>query len=141
MTRLHVVRTEDHDGLPWLVGIALTGVLGALALRWFGLPGVDLHGPLHRSGIMDPFCGGTRATLVLSRGDVAGAWSWNPLVVLLAAVILLVLARAVMGTVTKRWVNLYLPRRYAVGGLVVLMIIIAINQQMQADRLMNVVPS
>lgn len=141
MTRLDVVRVEDHDALPWLVGIALTGVLGALILRWFGLPGADLHGPLHRGGIMDPFCGGTRATLVLSRGDVAGAWSWNPLVVLLAAVILLVLARAVMGTVTKRWVNLYLPRRYAVGGLVVLMIIIAINQQMQADRLMNVVPS
>lgn len=141
MTRPGGVKIEDHDALPWLVGIALTGLLGALALRWFGLPGADLHGPLHRAGIMDPFCGGTRATFVLSRGDVVGAWSWNPIVVLLAAAILLVLARTVVGTVTKRWMNLYVPRRYAVGSLVVLMVVVEINQQMQADRLMNVVPS
>jgi len=140
MTGRDVVRLESHDGLPWLVGLAVVGVLGALALRWFGLPGIDIHGPFHRNGIMDPFCGGTRAAFVLTRGDLVGAWSWNPLVVLMAAAVLLVLARAAVGWMTKRWVNVYLPRRYAFGGLAVLLVIIEVNQQMQAERLMNVVP-
>lgn len=135
------VRFESRDAAPWLVGIAAAAVAGALALRSFGLPGADLHGPLHRRGIMDPFCGGTRATLVLARGDLAGAWSWNPLVVLMAAAVLLVLARAAIGAVTGHWVNPHLPRRHVVGGLVVLIVIIEINQQMQAERLMNALPT
>ena len=89
---------------------------------------------------MDPFCGGTRATYVLAQGDVSGAWSWNPLVVLLAAAVLLALGRVVVGVTTQRWVNIYLPPRYALGGVALVLVIVEVNQQLQADRLMTLTP-
>lgn len=61
-----------------LVRTALAGALAAAALALVGLPPVDLHGPLHRFGIMDPACGMTRAFAALVRGRFAAAWEWNP---------------------------------------------------------------
>jgi len=44
-----------------------------------GLPPVDLHGPLHYLGVMDPLCGMTRGTVAVLRGRplVLNVWaSW-----------------------------------------------------------------
>ena len=56
---------DEHRPLATvaLVGLALAGVM-AIA----GLPPVDLHGPLHRFGIMDPLCGMTRGVRAALRG-------------------------------------------------------------------------
>lgn len=124
--------------MPWLAPVLMLGIAGALYLRVFGLPGADLHGPLHRAGIMDPFCGGTRATYLLVRGDVAGAWSWNPLVPLLAVAGAMVLARLIVGLVSRRWVTIGGSRRMWIVAIGSLLAIIEVNQQLQAQRLMEV---
>lgn len=140
MTQAPALRLDDHDAARWVLPVTMGAVVGALALRVFGLPGVDLHGPLHRQGIMDPLSGGTRATYALSHGDLSGAWSWNPLVVVLAAAAVAVVGRVAVRAIGGRWVNLYLPRRYAAGGLFVLLLTVEVNQQLQADRLMTLTP-
>ena len=43
----------------------------------WGLPPVDLHGPLHRLGIMDPVCGGTRSAYFAVSARWALAWYYN----------------------------------------------------------------
>lgn len=134
------VRVEDHDNARWLFAVVGLSLVGALALWAWGLPGTDLHGPLHRAGIMDPFCGGTRATYVLVRGDVAEAWSWNPLVPLLAVAVLAALARALVGWTRHRWLNVRMPRRLAVLGVATTLVAVEVNQQLQADRLVNALP-
>jgi hypothetical protein len=68
--------------------------LGAIALRILGVPSVDIHGPLHYLGIMDPLCGGTRATFLLLASDPVGAARYNPVVFPVAAAVLAVLACA-----------------------------------------------
>lgn len=136
-----LLRIETRDNAPWLTLILAMGVVGAAYLLAFGLPGVDLHGPLHRRGIMDPLCGGTRATYVLVRGDVVGAWSWNPLVPLLALATIVVVARLVVGRVSGRWANLHVARRQWVPVAVVGLIALEINQQLQAERLTTVIPT
>ena len=140
MTNTALVRLETEDHAPWLLVIAAITLLGGVWLRVRGLPGADLHGPLHRAGIMDPLCGGTRATYLLVRGDVAAAWSWNPLVPLLALAITAVVIRFIVGRLGGRWVNVYAPRRVWFVALVAGAVVLEINQQMQADRLTSVVP-
>lgn len=135
------LRLDRHDHAPWLTGLVGLALLGALYLRAFGLPGADLHGPLHRAGVMDPFCGGTRATYLLVRGDLVGAWSWNPLVPLLAIAAAAIIARLFVGLCTHRWLTVSLPRRAWLVSIAALLVVIEINQQLQADRLMNVVPT
>ena len=51
----------------------------AVAMAIYGLPAVDLHPPLHRLGIMDPLCGGTRAARYAAQGRFEDAWTYNPL--------------------------------------------------------------
>lgn len=63
-----------------------------LALAVVGVPSTDLHGPLHRIGIMDPACGGTRSVFLFLHGDLTRALHYNPagpIVVLAAALIVL----------------------------------------------------
>ena len=134
------VRFVRQDHAPWLTGLVGLGLLGGLYLRAFGLPGADLHGPLHRAGIMDPFCGGTRATYVLMRGDLVGSWSWNPLVPVLAAAALVVISRCLVGLTTHRWLTIDLPRRGWVAIVAATLVVVEVNQQLQAERLMDVVP-
>jgi hypothetical protein len=136
----HIWRFESEDRMAWLTIVGLAFVIGAIALRVLGLPSVDLHGPLHRLGVMDPLCGGTRATYVLARGDIAGAWSWNPLVVLLAALLVIVVGRALIGAFTQRWLNYRGSRRTALVVVAMVLLVIEVNQQLQADRLIHVRP-
>lgn len=135
------VEVASRDNAPSLTVLAVVAVVGAGWLRVAGLPGADLHGPLHRLGIMDPLCGGTRATYLLVRGDLLGAWSWNPLVPLLAVGLLAVATRFLVGRLSGRWVNLHIPRRVWIPATIAAFLVLEVNQQLQADRLINVVPT
>ncbi len=136
-----LVRLTDRDAATWMLPALGALIIGAIYLRIAGLPSIDLHGPLHRVGIMDPLCGGTRATYLLVRGDLAGAWSWNPLVPILGGAAALGLARAVAGWFSGRWLSVGLPRRGWISSIGLLLVVIEINQQLQADRLMHAVPT
>ena len=127
---------DDVDRHRWVLAPAAAFVAGAVALRAFGLPPVDLHSPLHHLGVMDPLCGGTRGTLALSRGDVGGAWAFNPLVPALAAAAALVVIRWAAGSITGRWLNLRLRHRRAAFALAVLITAaLWVNQQLNANLL------
>jgi len=126
------------DGARFLLPVAVAGLLAAAALAVVGLPPVDLHGPLHHLGVMDPFCGGTRALRLTARGDLIGAWRWNPLSPLLAAGAAAYLTRTGVGLATGRWLNLrvatdrrlWIPLLLAIGTL-------EIRQQALAPILMR----
>jgi hypothetical protein len=61
-----------------LAPLAAAGLLAAGVLAVVGLPPVDLHGPLHRLGIMDPLCGMTRGVVAVLRGQLGRAVAYNP---------------------------------------------------------------
>lgn len=124
------------DRARYLLVFGAAAVLGALVLRVRGLPNVDPGGPLHSVGIPCPFCGGTRGTRALVNGDVGAALSWNPVVPLLAIFVLAVLARAVVGQTTGRWVEVIVPRRLLLGAAIVGSAALQANQWLQADRLL-----
>ncbi|WP_454850101.1 DUF2752 domain-containing protein [Promicromonospora soli] len=135
------LRVEPVDRHRWLtVGAVLA--LGAAALMvTFGLPPVDLHGPLHMLGIMDPFCGGTRAARYAAQGDLAEAWRHNPLSIVIVYGALAALARAGLGLVTRRWLTLTIGwtparRRRVIAVVLVLLVLLEIRQQLRADLLM-----
>lgn len=50
------------------IAVALCGLMAAVVLAVFGLPPADLHGVLHRLGVMDPLCGGTRSVYLTLHG-------------------------------------------------------------------------
>ena len=53
---------QPRDQQRLISFLAMISVGFAVAMAVFGLPPVDLYGPFHRFGIMDPLCGGTRYT-------------------------------------------------------------------------------
>lgn len=131
------VAVAPVDRARYLLAFGAAAVLGAFALRVGGLPKLDPGGPLHGAGIPCPFCGGTRGTLALARGDIAAAWSWNPVVPLLAIVVVAVIVRAVVGRLTGRWVEVFVPRKLTLGVVIVGMVALQVNQSLQADRLLG----
>lgn len=128
---------DSHDAHPRLRSVALGGLAAAVALAVVGLPPVDLHGPLHRAGIMDPLCGGTRSLRAALRGDLAGAWHLNPLGPVLVGGAMAVLARTVVGWGSGRWLTVRVAwRRPAVRAVLALAAaLLAVNQQLHADVL------
>jgi len=68
---------ERTDRFAVLTRLALVGALVASALALWGLPPVDLHGPIHRLGIMDLLCGGTRAAYFTMTARWALAWYYT----------------------------------------------------------------
>ena len=68
-----------------------------------GLPPIDLHGPLHWVGIMDPLCGGTRAARYTAIGQWGQAWHYNPLGIVTVLAVGLLLLRGAVGVTTGRW--------------------------------------
>ncbi|AIG80435.1 Putative membrane protein [Amycolatopsis japonica] len=109
-------------------------------LRMVGVPTVDLHGPLHYLGIMDPLCGGTRATFLLLTGEATAAARYNPLVFPLAAAVLCMLVRSGVGMIAGRWLEIRLPRRWRRGAVAILIIGVAalsVRQQWNAELLMQ----
>lgn len=118
-----------------VVGLAL-----AIVMAIWGLPPIDLHGPLHRIGIMDPFCGGTRAAYFTMRGDWDRAWTYNPLGILAVAAALLVTMRLITGWLTRRWATVTIRwtprgRTVAVTLGIVLLAVLEVRQQLRADLL------
>jgi Protein of unknown function (DUF2752) len=79
------LRWEREDRHPTLTLLAAVGLLAAGVLAVVGLPPVDLHGPLHNLGIMDPLCGMTRGTVAVLHGQLGQAVAYNPASPLLTA--------------------------------------------------------
>lgn len=132
------VSVQDRDNAQFLLPGAAVGLVVAGFLALVGLPGVDLHGPLHRLGVMDPFCGGTRALRLAARGDLLGALQWNPLSPILLAAAVAYLVRLGAGLTTGRWLNVRVAndRRLWVGvGLALLSL--EARQQSLAPMLMR----
>jgi hypothetical protein len=127
--------SNRHRPLTWLAAI---GVVAAVIMAVFGLPPVDLHGPLHHAGIMDPLCGGTRSVRYAFRGEWALAWTYNPLGLLVAAGGVLVTLRAITGWLTGRWISAHVHGRRAVFViLLVATAALAVRQQLHASLLMG----
>ncbi len=123
------LRVEHQDRAQALLPIALAGLVIAFGLAVAGLPPVDLHGPFHRLGIMDPLCGGTRALRLAARGDITGALAWNPLSPILLAGAVAVALRHAMGALTDR--------RLLIAAAAVLVVLLEIRQQTNATMLMR----
>lgn len=132
-------RVDAHRWATWL---ALFGLAVAAAMAVFGLPPLDLHGPQHHMGVMSPTCGGTRAARLTAQGNLAEAWTYNPLGIAAVLGAMAVTARGVVGATTGRWVNLrfvWTPRRKRIVLIVVAALVIAleVRQQLHADLLMT----
>lgn len=128
--------------MRWITLVGGVGLLAAAAMAKFGLPPVDLHGPFHRLGIMDPFCGGTRAARLTAQGHLGDAWRYNPLGILATLAAGLASLRLLTGLAARRWLNLrftWTPRRIrlAVAIFVVATIALEIRQQTRADLLLR----
>lgn len=127
---------EDADRWPHLVRLVAMGAVCAVALAVFGLPPVDIHGPLHYVRIMDPLCGMTRAIRLLARGQLSLAMTYNPAVVLLPLFAVGVVARWVSGRVSGRWLHLSMRWSVPVVGLAVAAVaLLWIRQQAHVDLL------
>lgn len=133
--RVHLESTDRHAPLA---RAAPAVVLATVSLRLFGLPPIDLHGPLHPLGVMDPLCGGTRAALALGRGDLGLAWEYNPLAPVLALAVVASLARWCWARATGRWITVSVEDRRTLTVLVGLLVVaLWLNQQANADLLMS----
>ncbi len=112
----------------------------ATGLAVLGLPNIDLHGPLHQWGIMDPFCGGTRAARYAMQGQWILSWTYNPLGIAAVAAALAGSIRVIVGVISGRWVNVrasWTPRRrrIAMATLVIVLVILEVRQQSLAELL------
>ncbi len=137
-----VTRQDGHRTLTWL---ALGALVVALGLAVLGLPAVDLHGPLHRLGIMDPFCGGTRAARYTMLGQFGLAWTYNPLGIAAVGAAGLLAVRASVGAVFHRWIHVHVMwtprvRWLLVGLVVVVLVVLEARQQAIAPLLMQGAP-
>lgn len=97
------MRCEPADAWLPITVLAVVGTTVAIGLAVFGLPGVDLHGPLHFMGIMDPLCGGTRAIRLATQGHWVQSWQYNPVGIPVLVVLVALVLRAGVGLVTRRW--------------------------------------
>lgn len=131
---------RDHHAVVTVTALAGLTIAGAMAL--FGLPPVDLHGPLHRFGIMDPFCGGTRAARYTAQGQWALAWQYNPLGIAAVLGASAATLRAVAGLLSRRWLTVRLQwtrgsRRLVLAIGVALFVALTVRQQLRADLLVQ----
>jgi hypothetical protein len=133
-------RWERRDHHPIVTLAALAGVTIATAMALFGLPPVDLHGPLHRFGIMDPLCGGTRAARYTGQGQWALAWQYNPLGIAAVLGAAAGILRAAGGLLSGHWLTArfhWTPRRRRITLIVgvALFVALAVRQQLRAELL------
>lgn len=119
--------TVDED--RWLTALAVLLVIGVALLGVIGVPPVDLHGPLHYLGIMDPLCGATRAMYLIAHGRLRDAVTYNPGAPILLAAAGLIVLRAAIGTVSHRWLTVRIPRGVGVVILAAALVVLEIHQQ------------
>jgi hypothetical protein len=131
------VLVRRRDAHPIWTRIALCGLLIALLLAVLGLPPVDLHGPLHHLGVMDPFCGGTRSVYLTLHGRLRDAVRYNPAGPVLFVAALALLLRAAIGWSSRRWVDVHVPPRLLIPVAVVTLVALDMNQQLHAALLMQ----
>jgi len=130
------LRWEREDRHPALAPLAAAGLLAAGVLAVVGLPPVDLHGPLHRLGIMDPLCGMIRGTVALLHGRLGQAVAYNPASPLLLGGAVVTLGRWLVGRLTSRWLDATLRRTPRTVGLAAaLVLVLWVNQQAHAALL------
>lgn len=132
---------EDRDRYGAVTVLAIFGVIAAFAMAAFGLPPVDFHGPLHYIGIMDPFCGGTRAARYAAAGNLRMAWKYNPLGIVVVFAAGAVVARALVGVTTGRWVTPTIHwttrgHRTVLIITAVLLVVLEVRQQLLAQMLL-----
>ena len=127
---------EAHDRHRWAGPLAAVGLMSGGLLAVLGLPPVDLHGPPHYAGVMDPLCGATRGVHATMLGDFGKAWLYNPLSLVLVVGAVGALLREAVGRLRGRWLNLRVTHRWTtvVVGLALLAALEA-NQQAHADLL------
>lgn len=136
------VRWERTDRWRTITTVGAIGLALAVAMGLVGLPPVDLHGPLHRMGIMDPLCGGTRAARLTAQGHLAEAWRYNPLGIAATVAAMAAVVRLAIGLATRRWIDvrLNLPPwliKVAMATAIVLFVVLEIRQQGRAELLMQ----
>jgi hypothetical protein len=132
----------SHDRHRALSVFALMGLLVAGSLAAFGLPTVDVHGPLHWIGIMDPGCGGTRAIRLTILGRLGEAWNLNPAGIVAVAGAAAFLVRSAAGMATGRWLDVsiaWTPRRRRLISLAVVvpLVVLELRQQGRAELLLG----
>lgn len=132
---LRRLRFEPVDEYRCLTVLAGMLVIGVALLAVVGIPSADLHGPLHYRGIMDPFCGATRAMYLTAHGDLREAMRYNPGAPILLVGAGIVVLRAAVGAVSGRWLTVAFPRRIAAALLAVALVVLEINQQSDAALL------
>jgi len=133
------VIVEPRDRHRAVLFVALVGLMAALVMALAGLPPVDLHGPLHRHGIMDPLCGGTRALRLAARGHLLRAVQWNPASPLLLLGAVAFVSRTLIGYLTGSWANLRISWRRPSFWmpLVVALVALEVRQQHLAPMLLR----
>ena len=135
-----VLERTQRDLHPVLSWLTVAAIAGTVLLRSVGVPSVDLHGPLHRVGVMDPLCGGTRATFLFASGRYAAAAEYNPVVFPLAFALAVMTLRLLSGVAAGRWYQLKVPRwaRWPLFGVFGLALVaLGIRQQMHAALLIQ----
>ena len=110
-------------------------VVAAATLALLGMPPVDLHGPLHYLGIMDPLCGGTRSTYLSTHGHLREAMRYNPGAPLLLAAAVVTVVRAVVGWSVGRWLSIRVSRRILIPVVLIALAALEVDQQLHADLL------
>lgn len=132
------VSVASEDRLRTWNGGSAVVVTAAAVFAVTGIPAVPLMWPLYRLGIVLPGCGLTRGVVAAVRGDLAGAWAWNPASLLVVAAAAAGVARAGVGRMTGRWLSVRVaPRPWLIGlGLAALAMLWA-NQWAHAERLMG----
>lgn len=131
-----------RDRLRTITIVGVIGLIIAGTMAILGLPPVDLHGPLHRMGIMDPLCGGTRAARLTAQGHLAEAWRYNPLGIFATFAALAAVVRLSIGLTTHRWLDIRvawtpsLVKLSLVIGLL-LVVVLEIRQQGRAELLLR----
>jgi hypothetical protein len=134
-SRFTVSLTSDRpESLVWTL-LAAAGLLGAIVLAIVGIPSIDIHGPLHYAGIMDPFCGATRSVYLTMRGQWENALRYNPGAPLLLLVAAGLVVRGAVGWWTGRWIYARMPRRAVVAAAMTVGIALAVRQQSNAALL------
>lgn len=134
-TRRRVLVVRRHDAQPVWTWIALAGLVIAVLLAIIGLPRVDLHGPLHYLGVMDPLCGGTRSVYLTLHGHLRDALRYNPASPLLVLAAVALVLRAALGWATGYFLSVRVPRRLLIPVMVIALVALEVNQQLHAGLL------
>lgn len=126
-----VERVDRHRVLTLF---AIAGLVAGGLLAAFGLPPVNLHGPLHYWGIMSPTCGATRAVRFAMMGELGLSFRYNPLGIPLVAGAVFLVLRTVTGALTGRWLNVRIRwTRPVVAAVILAVLALWINQQLHVD--------